>query len=160
MSCRKESLRLLRKLCTFSPDAVLREVCSRVSPAEQQQSAPFATQLTEVVLSSLSTTEVCTNIHMYVHTARQSTCLSSLCVCILVHSIPIGRGYVYCDTLNIFLPCFYSFCLHACFPVFLCVSCFLSVFLSVCLSVCLYILFVPLCVCLSVCLSVSPPGQH
>ena len=87
VSCRKESLRLLRKLCTFSPDAVLREVCSRVSPAEQQQSAPFATQLTEVVLSSLSTTEVCTNIHTYVHTARQSTCLSSLCVCILVHSI-------------------------------------------------------------------------
>ena len=80
VSCRKESLRLLRKLCTFSPDAVLREVCSRVSPAEQQQSAPFATQLTEVVLSSLSTTEVCTNIRTYIQPISPPACLHCVCV--------------------------------------------------------------------------------
>ena len=70
--CRKESLRLLRKLCMFCPDAVLQEVCSRVSAAEQQQSAPFATQLTEVVLSSLSTE---------VHPVCLCVCLS-VCTCL------------------------------------------------------------------------------
>ena len=70
--CRKESLRLLRKMCTYCPEAVLQEVCSPTT-APQQQSPPFATQLTEVVLSSLSTEvqytlclSVCLSVHVYV----------------------------------------------------------------------------------------------
>jgi E3 ubiquitin-protein ligase HECTD1 len=51
---KKESLRLLRKMCVCSPAVVLEEVCSE--PSEQQR-ANFAVQLTEVIMSSLTNEE-------------------------------------------------------------------------------------------------------
>ena len=140
---RKESLRLLRKLCTFSPSAVLQEVCTRATAGDQQQSAPFATQLTEVVLSSLST-EVRTYVHMsctYVHPVVR---LSVFCVCMLVVSTYI----TYIRILSKPELIFSSFYIIISFPS----SC-LPVCLSVCGSVCLH-------TCLYVCLSVSTPQDN
>ena len=80
-----------------------------------------------------------TYIRTYIQPVSPPACLHCVCVYLCIAYVPIGNGYVYCDTLNVFLPCFYSFCLHACFPVFLsvCLVFCLSFCLSVCLSVCL-----------------------